>query len=481
MTANLPGVVIVGAGMSGIAMAIALLEAGSEDFVILEKSNRIGGTWRDNTYPGLACDVPSAFYAYRTDLNPNWSRLFSPGTEIQAYLESVVRRRGLERFIQFGVEVVKAEYGEGSWTLTDATGATYEAPVFVGATGVLRRPCYPDIDGLDTFAGSVFHSARWDHGATLEGARVGIIGTGSTGVQITTALADVSARVVQFQRTPQWVATVPNPRIPSAVRRAADLVPGVPAAVYEVNRRLFDSMATAVIRDGWHRRLFQGYTRRSVQVVGDPELRGQLQPSDQPGCKRLIMSPGYFKAVQQPHVTVESGAISHVEPSGVRLKDGTLHELDVLVLATGFDAQAFIRPMEVRGRDGLALDDVWADGPVAHYTTTVPGFPNFFLILGPNSPIGNSSLVPLSEAQSRYVVTWLRRMSDRGIRSVEPTAEATGRFREKIRDAMAPTVWVTGCDSWYLGQDGIPMLWPWTANRFRQAMRNPRYADFVER
>lgn len=480
MTAPLPGVVIVGAGMSGIAMAIALLEAGSDDFVILEKGQRIGGTWRENTYPGLACDVPSAFYAFRTDLNPSWSKLFSPGAEIQAYFEAVVRRRGLERFIRFGVEVVSAEYDDGIWTLTDADGGTYQAPVFVGATGVLHRPRYPDIDGLDTFEGSVFHSARWDHDVTLGGARVGVIGTGSTGVQITVALAEVCDHVVQFQRTPQWVATVPNPPIPALLRRALGWIPGAPRGMYELNRTLFDTITTAVVKDGWRRRAFQGLARRSLRAVDDPELRRQLRPEDEPGCKRLIMSPSYFTTVQQPHVMVESRAIANVEPTGVRLKDGTLHELDVIVLATGFDAQAFLRPMRVTGRGEAELDSVWANGPMAHYTTTVPGFPNLFLILGPNSPIGNTSLVPLAEAQSRYVVRWLERMRERDLASVEPTMEATQRFRERIREDMAPTVWVSGCDSWYLGPDGVPLLWPWSPRRFRQEMRHPRYEDFDE-
>lgn len=478
--AKLPRTIIVGSGMSGIAMAIALLEAGSDDFVILEKGDRIGGTWRENSYPGLACDVPSPFYALRSDLNPHWSRLFSPGAEIQAYFESVVERRGLRRFIRFGVHVTSAAWDGRCWHVHDSTGTEYVAPALVAATGVLHQPRMPDLAGLEEFAGPVFHSARWDHSVELSGRRVGVVGTGSTGVQIVTALAETCAEVVQFQRTPQWVATVPNPHIPGWLRAATARVPGLAALAYEVSRIGFDALAAAIIADGWRRKVFQGMARRSLAAVADPQLRERLKPADQPGCKRLIMSPGYYRAVQKPHVVVEDTAIERVEADGVRLADGRVRRLDVLVLATGFDAQAYIRPMRVLGRDGADLDEAWANGPFAHYTSMVPGFPNLFLLLGPNSPIGNSSLVPLAEAQSRYAVRWLRHLAESGCTAIEPTPEATEVFRVRLREAMPKTLWVTGCDSWYLGPDGVPVLWPWSTAQFRRAMARLRHRDFLE-
>ncbi|MBX7451163.1 SDR family NAD(P)-dependent oxidoreductase [Mycolicibacterium sp. 3033] len=477
----LPSVAVVGAGVSGIAMALALQDAGASHFTVFDKADDIGGTWRENSYPGLACDVPSHYYSFRDHPNPQWSRLFSPGAEIQAYLQKVVRTRDLASHLRLGIEIVAATFSHDHWELRSSDGAVHRADVMVCATGVLHRINEPAIPGLADFAGPRFHSARWDHDVEVDGARVGVIGSGSTGVQITSALAGRARSLTLFQRTPHWVATVPNPPIPAAVRALLGHVPGATRAVYESNRVAFDLFAKAVTGNGWQRRAMALLARSSLAGVSDNALRAALTPDDQPGCKRLVFSPDFYDAVQRDDVEVVTSAIDRIESAGVRTADGVLHELDVLVTATGFDAQSYMRPMELTGPDGSTIDDLWSRGPYAYRTAAVPGLPNLFLILGPYSPLGNSSLVPVAEVQARYVVNWLQRMRERNLASVDVTRDATDQFRRDVAAAAPNTLWSTGCQSWYLGPDGTPLLWPWPMDRFRADLAEPDPDHFHER
>lgn len=477
----LPRVAIIGAGMSGLAMARKLRAAGSDDFVVFEKATSVGGTWRDNTYPGLACDVPAHYYCYRDSLQPNWSRLFAPGEEIKAYFENVAVADDLLRNIRFGTEIVDAEYVEGRWHLTTSVGECEVADVLVCATGVLHHPRVPDIPGLKSFQGSVFHSARWDHSTPLDGARIGVIGTGSTGVQLTTALAERAGALSLFARTPQWVVALPNPTIPRPMRRLLARVPAVNRGMYRLTGALFGALAIAPIRGGWQRKFFDLTARRGLKKVKDPELRARLTPGDQVMCKRLVNSPGFYEAVQQPNVDVVTTGIDHVRPDGLVTTDGRFHPLDVLVLATGFDSHAYMRPMRVTGPGGYTLEQAWRDGPRAHNTTMIPGLPNLFMLMGPNSPIGNASLVPIAETQADFVVGWLRRMRDHGVAEVQPTAAATERFYDRVQSAMKGTVWVSGCGSWYLGPDGVPILWPWPLEEFGRKLNEPALGDYAVR
>ncbi|MGN6160319.1 MAG: SDR family NAD(P)-dependent oxidoreductase [Marmoricola sp.] len=480
--APLPRVAIIGSGVAGLAMAMRLQAAGTADFTVYEKADRVGGTWRENHYPGLACDIPAHYYRFKDEANPDWSRMFSPGPEIQAYIERVAERRGLLDHITFNTEVVSAEFAEGGWDLQLSNGEVDRCDVLVCATGVLHHPRLPEIDGLETFAGPMFHSARWDHGVDLAGKRVGVIGSGSTGVQILTALAssDVAA-VSLFQRTPHWVATIPNPRLPVGFKAALRHVPGASSSLYRLNRKAFDVLAMATTTDGWQRRLATAQVERSLAAVADPVLREQLRPSDIPGCKRLIFSPGFYEAIQSERAALVTQGIAKVVPDGIVTDDGTLHELDVLVCATGFQAQNYMRPMKLTGRDGVTLEEAWSAGPRAHLTTTIPGFPNLFMLLGPNSPVGNSSFVAIAETQADYVLRWLDRMRTRNIAEVEPRQDATDRFYAEVTEAFPETVWATGCDSWYLGEGGQPLLWPWPIATFRDRLSRLDLADFVER
>lgn len=481
-SARLPRVVIIGAGMSGIALGKHLRAIGAEDFVLVEKANRLGGTWRENTYPGLTCDVPSHYYAYVDEPNPDWSSLYAPGSEIQSYLERVAEKHDLVRRIRVDTEIASGRFDDGAWRLRTRAGEEIHADVVVCATGVLHRPRTPELPGLETFAGKAFHSARWDHAAVTTGARVGIIGTGSTGVQITVALAPEAAQLTLFQRTPQWVLPAPNLPFGPPIRRALRRSPRLGRAMYDLSSATFNAITKGPIQDGWQRRLLDRLCRWGLASVKDPVLRAKLTPKDEPMCKRLVVSSTFYDTIQRPNVSIETGRIARACAEGIVTDDGRVHPLDVLVLATGFHAHAYMRPMTLTGPTGVTLEHVWRRGPRAHMTTMVPCLPNLFTMMGPNSPIGNASLVPIAEAQASYVVRWLERMRDEHIREVEPTEAATTAFYEEVKAAMSGTVWVTGCDSWYLGEDGTPLLWPWPLDTFTARLAAlPRDADFVLR
>lgn len=479
---NTPTVAIIGAGMSGICMASTLLDAGFEDFTVFEQADDVGGTWRDNTYPGLTCDIPSRYYTYSFHPNAAWSRLNPPGAEIQSYLRRVVDERGLRRYIRFGTDVTAAEYRDGRWWLTTADG---EQPfdVLVTATGVLRVPRYPDIAGIDEFDGPVFHSSLWDHSVSLPDKRIGVIGTGSTGVQITAALGGNVRGLSLFQRTAQWVCPWPNPRYSrvaqSLMRRwPALMTPGYRFWGWFVRF----GFGRGPVQPGIQRTAFSAACRWNLRLsVRDRELRRKLTPKDLPMCKRMIFAGHYFQSVQKPGVDVVTDDIDRVEPNGVRTVDGRLHELDVLVLATGFDARAYMRPMHMVGRDGLRLDEAWADGPVAYRSVAVPGFPNMFMLMGPHSPIGNQSLVPIAEDQAGYALWWIQQIAAGKVVAAEPTEAATKEYNEDMKAAMPQTIWVTGCSSWYLGKDGLPELFPWAPERHTELLATPEVGDFEVR
>lgn len=470
-----PRVAIIGAGFSGIGMACALQDAGMADFTVYEKADGVGGTWHHNRYPGLTCDVPSRFYQYSFDLNPDWTHVFSPGPEIRGYVEGVVGRRGLWPFIRLGTEVTEASWADGRWRLRLADGTTDAADVLVCATGVLHSALVPDIPGLGTFAGAAFHSSRWDDGAQLAGRRVAVIGTGSTGVQITGALAGVASRVTVFQRSRHWVMRAPNPRYTVAGRTLARRSRAFNRLAYHGWRTaLFDYLSQAVVIRGLRRRIWQAAVRAGYRLqIRDPELRARVTPDYPPLCKRLIASPTWFKAIQRLDVEIVTDGIERIEPEGIRDRSGRLHEVDVIALATGFDAQAYMRPMQITGAGGLTLEDAWKDGPRAYRTVALPGFPNLFTLQGPHSPAGNYSLVSLSETQIGFVMQWIARMRSGQVATVAPTEAATDAYYAALRAQAPETVWSEGCRSWYHGPDGQVELWPWTAKRFREMLAAP--------
>lgn len=474
-----PSVGIIGAGMSGLCQAIMLSAAGITDVTIYEKSHEVGGTWRDNTYPGLACDVPSRFYQYTFATNPDWTMLFSPGAEIFDYFRWATDRYELRDVIRFGVEIVDASFGASRWHLTTATRETASHDFVISAAGVLREPRMPDIDGLADFDGPAMHSARWDHGVDVTGKRVAVIGTGSTGVQLVCGLAGSVSRLELYQRSAQWVLPLPNPGYRRWTGPLHRRFPALDMMAYRGFHRGFEFFARALVEPGWRRTALTAACRANLRTVRDPELRRRLTPDYQPMCRRLVISPGFYRAMQRPNVHLVDTGIDHVTPRGIVTADGTLHEVDVMVLATGFDAHAFMRPMAVAGQNGCTVDQLWAEGPHAHLGVGLPGFPNFFMLMGPHSPVGNYSLTAIAEAQAGHILRWIERWCEREFDTVAPTRQATDEFNAGMRAAMPGTVWATGCTSWYLGADGTPELWPWTPNAYlRRLAQEPNPRDY---
>jgi cation diffusion facilitator CzcD-associated flavoprotein CzcO len=472
MTKRNPAVAVVGAGMSGLCAAIALLRSGVTDVTIYEKADEVGGTWRDNTYPGLTCDVPSRVYQYSFAKNPSWTHLFSPGGEIQAYFCEIADRYALRDRIRFGTEIVSARFGDGRWVLRTDAGAQATVDFLISACGVLHHPRMPSIAGLDDFGGHAFHSARWDHRVELQGKRIAVIGNGSTGIQLVCGLAGVAGKVMMFQRTAQWIVRLPNPRYSRFTSITHQGIPWLDRLAYLAYSSAFDAFAVALTKPGLRRKLMGALCRASLRKVRDPELRRALTPDYTPMCKRLVMSGGFYSAIQRDDVELITAGIDHMERRGIVTDDGVLHEADVIVLCTGFDTHAFFRPMQLTGRDGIAVDDVWRDGPRAHQTVAMPGFPNFFMMLGPHSPVGNLALTTVAESQADHILRWIERWRRYEFDTVEPTPSATDAFNAEVRAAMPNTVWTTGCDSWYLGKDGLPEVWPFTPGKHRAMLAN---------
>lgn len=474
---------VIGAGMAGILSAIRLQQAGLTDFTVYEKADRPGGTWRDNTYPGLACDVPSHLYSYSFAPSPEWSHRYAPGSEIQGYFEAVARDHGIERNIRFGDEVTSCRFTGGRWQLATAAGHRDEVDVVIAATGVLHHPKLPDFDGFDAFEGAMFHSACWDHEVPLDGARVGIVGTGSTAVQLVSALVDRVGELSLFQRTAQWVLPAENPTYTDDERAAFRQDPTRMAELRAQLTQLFDVFANAIVdAQSPEMQMIAEICRANLDDnVRDRGLRERLRPDYQAACKRLIISPDFYEAIQQPNAALVTDAIERVESSGVRTRDGRLHEVDVLVLATGFQADAFMRPMSVVGRDGETLDRVWGTRPNAYLSISIPGFPNFFMLNGPNGPVGNFSLIEVAEQQFAYIMQLIDRLRSGECREISATQEAMDQHEAARVEAAQHTVWVTGCRSWYLDDRGIPATWPWSFDRFRAEMQAPKPAAFEYR
>jgi cation diffusion facilitator CzcD-associated flavoprotein CzcO len=467
-------VAIIGGGMSGILAAIRLKKRGIE-FTVYEKANRLGGTWRENTYPGITCDVPSQFYVYSFELNPEWTHRMSPGGEILEYFEGVAERHGVIPHVRLGEQVVRCTWMGEQWEVETSGGIIDRVDFVVAATGILHHPNVPDIEGLDTFEGDMFHSSRWDHDVPLDGRRIGVVGTGSTGVQLTGALAPRASHFSLFCRTPQWVVKVDNPAFTEeekeSFRTDADLL----KQIYLDTQKFFHDGFSDMIIDAESEFVarVEDACRDYLESVTDGELRERLRPDYKAACKRLVVSTNFYESLQLPTAELVDTSIERVEPTGVRTNDGVLHDLDVLTLATGFKVDSFMRPMEITGVDGLALDDVWAERPTAYMSVAVPAFPNFFMLNGPNSPVGNFSLVKTAEMQFGYVLQLIDRVRAGGAVGLCPTEEAAEAFDAERVEAAKKTVWATGCRSWYLDDRGIPFAWPFTFSRFAEEMASP--------
>lgn len=460
-------------------MGAKLRMAGIESFRIYEKADRIGGTWQANTYPGLSCDVPSRYYSYTFAPNPDWTHVYSPGPEIWAYLDRVARDYELYDRVSLGTEVAAARWVDGRWVLRTSAGEEAEYDFLITGAGGLVHTHKPPIPGLGSFAGASFHSAEWDHSVPLAGRRIGVIGTGSTGMQITRALAPVAGRYELYQRTPQWILPVGNRRYSRPGRWLYRRVPALNRFAYRVWQAQIEwLLGRATVRDGFARRLISSACRRHLNKIKDPDLRRRFTPDYEPMCKRLLMGTKFYELFERPNVELVDAGIDHVEARGIVTADGRLHELDVIVLATGFDAHQFLKPMELIGPGGVRLSELWDGEPFAYRTVALPGFPNLFTLIGPHSPFGNQSLFTISETQMDYAMRFIERWRRGDLDAAWPTREATDLYNQELRAAIPNTIWASGCQSWYIGRDGLPHAWPWTPERHREMLAEPQLEEW---
>lgn len=473
-------IAIIGAGMSGLCMAIQLKRAGFDNFKIFEKADRIGGTWRDNIYPGLTCDVPSHFYSYSFELNPDWSRLYSPGNEIQDYFERCVEKYDLKRHIIFNSEVARADFKDNRWSLKLAKGIEITAQIVITAVGLLHNPKLPDVPGLKSFRGTSFHSAQWKQGHDLQGRSVAVIGSAASAVQVVPEIAPLADQLTVFQRTPNWVKSRDDygysERRISWYRKLPFLARLHRWALYWSMESIFPVFKN-----------YQWANRRARQVCLDhlesqiprKELRQELTPDYPPGCKRILISDDFYPALMRDNVDLVTTPIERIVPEGIVTEGGRTRAFDTIILATGFQASRFLAPMEVTGREGKSLGETWHARAEAHRGVAVPGFPNFFILFGPNTALGHSSAIFMVEAQARYIVRCLQKMQRKNLITLEAREAAARRYNDKLQRAMKKTVWQAGCRSWYQDENGeVVLLWPSSTIKFWWAMRRPKFREY---
>ncbi|MCM2485705.1 flavin-containing monooxygenase [Burkholderia glumae] len=449
--------IVIGAGFAGIGMGVALKRAGIDDFLILERSHDVGGVWRDNSYPGAACDVPSHLYSFSFEPNPEWTRTFARQPEIYAYLRRCAAKYGLDRYLRFHAEVTHARYDEphALWRLTLSDGSTLSAALLISGTGQLSRPALPNLPGIDTFRGRAFHSAHWDHEYSLAGKRVAVIGTGASAIQFVPAIADTVQSLTVFQRSPAYLMPRADreysPWQRALFRRLPWAMKLHRAAIY----LRYESRAIAFTRLNGLMKFAVGRPFRKLltQHVPDAALRKRLTPDYPIGCKRILLSSDYLAAMSRDNVELVTQGIRRVTGHGVETTDGTLHEVDAIVYGTGFAATEFLSPMRISGRSGLDLNEVWRRGAQAWLGMTVPGFPNFFMLYGPNTNLGHNSIVYMLESQIAHVMRCVRAMQRSGASAIDVDPRRYRRFNLHVQQRLTDSVW-NGCKSWYVDASG---------------------------
>ena len=470
-------VAIIGAGFTGIGAAIRLKQQGITDVVLLERADAPGGTWRDNTYPGCACDVPSRLYSFSFAQNPAWSRKYSGQAEIQRYLCRVADEHGITPHMRFGHALQSARWDDATqrWHI-DTAGGAFAARALLLATGALSDPAWPAIPGRDDFAGPAFHSAQWRHDVPLAGKRVAVIGTGASAIQFVPAIQPQVGALTLFQRTPPWIVPRRDRAVPALAQSLFRAVPGVQSFV----RALSYLAHEITFLPFQHRRIRQVTRhvalRHLAAQVADPVLRARLTPSYDMGCKRVLVSDDFYPALTKPNVRLETTAIERIVPTGVRTQDGTVHEADVLIFGTGFRPTDPPLAPYVTGRDGRTLADCWRPIFTAYASTTVHGFPNLFVIPGPNAGLGHSSMIYMIESQITHMLAALDHMQRGAVGALEPTLAAQEAWTRDVDARMRHMVWVEGgCASWYLDRSGRnSTLWPGFTFAFRRAVAHFR-------
>jgi cation diffusion facilitator CzcD-associated flavoprotein CzcO len=467
-------VVIVGAGFAGLGAAIRLKQQGYADFVVLERASALGGTWRDNSYPGCACDVPSHLYSFSFAPNPAWSRTFSSQQEIWNYLEACADRFGVRQHIRFNTDLRGASWEEATrrWRL-DTSQGDLTADLLISAGGGLNEPSVPKLIGLETFQGTIFHSAYWDHRHNLTGRDVAVVGTGASAIQFVPEIQPKVGKLTLFQRTPPWVMPRRERAMTEFEHRAYQKMPLLQRLMRVGIYWARESFAIGFLHPR-AMRIAQASTLKNLRAsVPDPTLRAKLTPNYTMGCKRILQSNTYYPALMQDNVEVVTEPILAVRPHGIVTRDGVERPVDTIIFGTGFRASDLPISERIRGRDGRSLAEVWQGSPQAYRGTTVAGFPNLFLLLGPNTGLGHTSILFMMESQLAYVLDALRHMRRRRIWVLEPKIEAQQRFVTAVDKRLSTTVWGSGgCRSWYMDGTGRNFaLWPGYTWRFRQAMR----------
>ena len=469
-------ILIVGSGFAGLGAAIKLTQAGKHDFVVIERGSEVGGTWRDNTYPGAACDVPSHLYSYSFELNPNWTRSFSSGGEIQQYVRDVARKYDVLDKHVFNCELLSANWdaSAGRWVVETSKGA-YTAKILVCAVGALSEPARPDIEGIEDFPGDIVHSARWDHDVDLTGKRVALIGTGASAIQIGPEIAPHVAHLDVYQRTAPWIVPRHDRTYSKLERLAYRYIPGlqrlVRTLIYWGRETFVFGFAINPKLAAPARWMAEGNIARGVQ---DPALREAVTPTFQIGCKRILISNDWYPMLERDNVSLVTDGITAVRGNAVVTADGREREVDAIVMATGFhvtDSPAFNK---IKGADGRTLGEVWRqDGMQAYKGSTIAGFPNLFDLVGPNTGLGHNSMVLMIESQLNYLMDGLRTIDEHGLATIEVRQDAQRAYNAKLQRRMARTIWNTGgCSSWYLDAQGRnTTLWPGFTFTFRQRTR----------
>jgi cation diffusion facilitator CzcD-associated flavoprotein CzcO len=475
-------IIIVGTGFSGIGMAIQLKAAGFNDFVILEKANEIGGTWRDNTYPGAACDVKSHLYSFSFEPNPDWSRVFSGQKEILAYLKHCVIKYSLLPHIQFNWEMKGAAFqdNEQSWHVESTKGEILNARFLILGNGPLHLPNMPDIQGLTDFKGTVFHSARWNHAYDLKGKNVAVIGTGASAIQFVPEIVPLVNQLFLFQRTAPWVLPKPDGEISNRKKTLYRNFPFIRqlnrALIYVVNELsvLGFSLNKNILK--YAERIAASYLKRKVK---DEELRKKLTPTFHFGCKRVLLSNNYLQSLTKPNVSVITDPIAHISDAAIHTNNET-HCIDAIICGTGFYVTNSFQFLNLKGKNGVALNDLWKDAPAAYLGCTVNEFPNLFMVIGPNTGLGHSSMVYMIESQVAYIIDGLKKARAKNIKTLEVKKAVQDKFNAQLQAESKNTIWISGCKSWYLTPSGVnAAIWPGFTFTFRQKTKTLRLDEYA--
>ena len=472
--------IIIGTGFSGLAMAIKLQEKGIKDFIILEKADDIGGTWRENTYPGAECDIPSALYSYSFEPWPKWEYKWSMQPQILEYIHFVVDKHNLRQYIQFGKELTSAEWQEteGTWIITAKDGSTHKGKTFIPAIGQLHHPSIPEFKGKETFTRPSFHSAKWDHSVSLEGKTVGVIGNAASAVQFIPEIAKTAGKVMVFQRSPNWMLPKQDRLYKEWEKNLVRRFPFI-LKLYRLKLWLLGGGLFFLMKSGNNalRKLYQKQTVNYIKKhIPDPELVKQLTPGYPFGAKRVLFSDTYYPALARPNVELVTGGIQEITANGVIAGDGTAKEVDVLVYSTGFKTNPFLLGLDIKGKEGITIQETWKDGPQNYLGITVANFPNLFIMYGPNTNLGHNSIIVMSEAQANYIAQCAKAIADNNWKAMEVSEEVMQSYHQSTQKRLEEMIWAKIEDSWYKSANGnIPNNYP---GRTMEYMRKTKKVDF---